>query len=44
MKLDARFYNDLVSKISKIRIVWPWGIFFFEEITDQTFFMEYFSF
>ena len=44
MKLGTRFYNDHVSEISKIRIVWPWGFFLFEEITDQTFFMEYFSF
>ena len=28
MKLGTCFYNNLVSKISKIRIVWPWGIFF----------------
>ena len=29
MKVGTRFYNGLVNKISKIRIVWPWGIFFY---------------
>ena len=29
MKLGTRFYNGLVSKISKIRIVWLWGFFFY---------------
>ena len=30
MKVGTRFYNDLESKISKIGIVWPGGIFLFE--------------
>ena len=29
MKLGTYFYNGLVSKISKIRIVWLWGFFFY---------------
>ena len=29
VKYDMFFYNDLVSKISKIHIVWLWGNFFY---------------
>ena len=29
MNLGTRFYNGFVSKISKIRIVWPWEFFLF---------------
>ena len=37
MKLGTRFYNDLKSKMSKIPIVWPWGIFDLNKLRTRFF-------